>query len=207
MDLPIVRISVWYILAHSAAYPWVYLCKPLEKEEEMSAVAGRWLPVTDLGWLAWTHLCLRLKALDFFSLLAWIQGALRRIVWLYLRFMAGVQIDPYVQNLLMGDEDYWCVCLRHVSLDGVCTRPWSLVPVKKPSCTAHASSLRDQLQKEVSFPLRRLWLLLRQISTSCCFLKEEILQDFLSVFSSSAPAQQLEVRYFKLLYQCDQHWV
>lgn len=62
----------------AAAYPWVYLRKPLEREEEMSAVSGHWLPVTDLGWLAWIHWCLWLKALDFFFLLAWIQGALCR---------------------------------------------------------------------------------------------------------------------------------
>lgn len=111
----------------------------------------------------------------------------------------------------IGDEDCWYVCFRHISIDGVCTSspsgPWSLLPLKEPPHTNQASSMRDQFQKEVHFPLRRLWLLFWQISISCCFLKREILQDFLSVFSSSAPAQQLEVKYFKLLYQCDQRWV
>lgn len=60
----------------------------------------------------------------------------------------------------IGDEDCWYVCLGHISLDGVCTSspsgPQSLLSVKKPSCTHHASSLRDQLRKEVNFPLRSL---------------------------------------------------
>lgn len=104
----------------------------------------------------------------------------------------------------VGDEGCWYVCLRHVGIDGVCTSspsgPWSPAP-------SEGASMRDQFQKEMNFPLRRLWLLFWQISTSCWFLKREILQDFLSAFSSSAPAQQLEVKYFKLLYQCDQRWV
>lgn len=63
--------AVWLV---AVVCPWVYLCKPLQKrEKEMSAVVGYWLPVTDLGWLAWTHLCLWLKASSRFLFLCWLR--------------------------------------------------------------------------------------------------------------------------------------
>lgn len=153
MGLPVVHISIRYILAHCSGLPMsISLQATWERGRNVSCCR----PLTASYWFG-------LAGMNTFMSVVKSSGFL---------FSVGLHSRSFMQKSLallemygwssdrslcasIGDEDCWYICLRHVSLDGVCTSspsgPRSLLPGKKPSHTNHASL------REISW--RKMWTL------------------------------------------------